>query len=60
MTIKAVAKRTAGFGCIKGDKKIIKAVQMYDDGECYVVVIKKNWVEYFNKNNWDIDIVTAT
>ena len=57
MKIKATAIRTAGLGCIKGDTETFSAKRIEDDGDCLVAVRSENWLVYFNKENWKLEVL---
>ena len=57
MTIVAIAKRTVGFGCIKGDVAKYESVQCIEDaGTYYNVVIHSNRSIRLDKKNWQLII----
>lgn len=39
MTVKITAKRTAGFGCIKGDTHTYKAYGVEDRGDYWAIIV---------------------
>lgn len=57
MTVKATAMETKGVGCIKGDFKVMDAVEMvFDKGTYYEVYFHKNRQMRFDKKAWELRI----
>ena len=58
MLVIAIAKRTAGLGCVKGDTHRNEKVQRIEDKEDhFLVVIHENWKIRYEKKNWQLIIV---
>lgn len=57
MTVKLIAKRTAGLGCIEGDKTTYKGVKRITDKGIYCeLYLHENRQVRVNPNNYTIEV----
>lgn len=63
LTVKVTAKRSAGFGCIKGDTHTYKAYRVEDRGDYWAIILTNRMgiIEddetRVSKSNWDLEII---